>query len=242
MMTLFLTAVAHAEEAAPGFTLTEIWEHTGGIARGVIVTLTLMVVAVIFIAFERLLAFRSATNQSRELAARIVPFLKANDTDKALAATKDEAFKASYFGAVVGAGLAEVAGRKDDHGLENAHRAVGKVAMQQTAKLRAWMPVLATVGSTAPFVGLFGTTVGVINAFQGMATAGAGLAGISAGISEALITTAYGIAVAVVGVWFFNYFNTRIDKVSEELASIEADFMDWAHKLVQGGGSTSTGA
>ncbi|MFM2163388.1 MAG: hypothetical protein RLZZ383_2900, partial [Pseudomonadota bacterium] len=56
MMTLFLTAVAHAEEAAPGFTLTEIWEHTGGIARGVIVTLTLMVVAVIFIAFERLLA------------------------------------------------------------------------------------------------------------------------------------------------------------------------------------------
>jgi biopolymer transport protein ExbB/biopolymer transport protein TolQ len=95
------------------------------------------------------------------------------------------------------------------------------------------MAVLATVGSTAPFVGLFGTTFGVINAFQGMATAGSGLAAISAGISEALITTGVGIGVAVIGVWLFNYYNHRIEKVTEELTSSEADFMDWAEKLLQ---------
>ena len=90
------------------------------------------------------------------------------------------------------------------------------------------MSILATVGSTAPFVGLFGTTFGVINAFQGMATAGSGLAAISSGISEALITTGVGIGVAVVGVWVFNYFNGRIEKVTDELFSSEADFMAWA--------------
>jgi len=95
------------------------------------------------------------------------------------------------------------------------------------------MPILATVGSTAPFVGLFGTTFGVINAFAGMASAGSGLASISAGISEALITTGVGIFVAVLGVWCFNYFTNRIDKVTEELVSSEADFLDWAEKLVQ---------
>ncbi|MBA2320598.1 MAG: MotA/TolQ/ExbB proton channel family protein, partial [Deltaproteobacteria bacterium] len=84
-----------------------------------------------------------------------------------------------------------------------------------------------------PFVGLFGTTFGVINAFQGMASEGAGLASISAGISEALITTGVGIGVAVFGVWLFNYFNSRVDKVADELASSDADFMQWAEKLLQ---------
>ena len=102
------------------------------------------------------------------------------------------------------------------------------------AKLRRWMTILATTGSTAPFVGLFGTTFGVITAFQGMATAGAGLAGISAGISEALITTGVGIGVAVLGVWAYNYFNARIEKVGQELDSSESDIMAWAHKLAQG--------
>ena len=91
--------------------------------------------------------------------------------------------------------------------------------MEEISKMKRGMTVLATTGSTAPFVGLFGTTFGVINAFQGMATAGAGLAGISAGISEALITTGVGIGVAVWGVWLFNYFTARADKVKDELAA-----------------------
>ena len=122
----------------------------------------------------------------------------------------------------------------DRFALDNAKRAVSKAYAEEMAKLQRGMTVLATTGSTAPFVGLFGTTFGVINAFQGMAEAGAGLAAISAGISEALITTGVGIGVAVFGVWLFNYFNFRIQKVQDELNSSEADFVQWAAKLVQG--------
>jgi biopolymer transport protein ExbB/TolQ len=233
MLLLNLATAMAADEAAPGFTMAEIWEHSGMVARGVIVTLVFLLLVTLFVAFERFLAFGKATTQSKELAARIIKPLQAQDVAGALKLARDEEFKAGYFGALVRSGLAELDARRDHHGLENAHRAVSKTVIQEIAKMRRGMPVLATVGSTAPFVGLFGTTVGVINAFQGMASSGAGLAGISAGISEALITTAVGIFVAVVGVWFFNYYNTRIDKVTEELSSIEADFMDWATKLLQ---------
>jgi biopolymer transport protein ExbB/biopolymer transport protein TolQ len=123
--------------------------------------------------------------------------------------------------------------RLDAHGVKNAQRAVDKAHSEEIAKMKRGMTILATTGSTAPFVGLFGTTFGVINAFQGMATAGSGLASISAGISEALITTGIGIGVAVVGVWMFNYFNQRMDKIRDELNSSESDFMDWAEKQVQ---------
>jgi biopolymer transport protein ExbB len=104
--------------------------------------------------------------------------------------------------------------------------------VEELSKLRKGLAILATTGSTAPFIGLFGTVFGVINAFQGMATAGSGLTAISAGISEALITTGVGIGVAIFGVWLFNYFNGRLEKVTDEMTSSEADFLDWASKLV----------
>lgn len=234
MLILWTIVEALAEEeAASGFTLSEIWMHSGYLARGVIAALAFMLLASIIIAIERSLAFRAATNQSRTLAAEIVPHLTAGNVDAALKLTKDEAYKSSYLGAMLRAGLGELDQRQDAFGISSGQRAVEKAMGQEIAKLKRGMPVLATVGSTAPFVGLFGTTFGVINAFQGMASAGSGLAAISAGISEALITTGVGIGVAVVGVWFFNYYTNRIDKVTEELNSSEADFMDWAAKLVQ---------
>jgi biopolymer transport protein ExbB/biopolymer transport protein TolQ len=233
MLLLTLFEALAEEEAASGFTLTEIWQHSGGLARAVIVTLILMMVGAIVIAIERWIAFRAATNQSMALAAAIVPHLQKKDVSAALRMTRDDDYKWSYLGALLRAGLAELDLRLDAHGVSNGHRAVDKAIGQELAKLRRGMAVLATVGSTAPFVGLFGTTFGVINAFQGMATAGSGLAAISAGISEALITTGVGIGVAVVGVWLFNYYNHRIEKVTEELTSSEADFMDWAEKLLQ---------
>ncbi|MCB9664943.1 MAG: MotA/TolQ/ExbB proton channel family protein [Alphaproteobacteria bacterium] len=236
MMLTILLAITSAlaeEEAASGFTLREIWDHSGGLAKGVIVMLALMLLASLFVAVERLIAFRSAQRRSMELAAQIGPVLEAGDVGKALQMSRDDAYKGSYLAGMLRAGLAELDLRLDAFGIGAAERAVEKAIGQEIAKLRRGMPILATTGSTAPFVGLFGTTFGVINAFQGMASAGAGLAAISAGISEALITTGVGIGVAVLGVWFFNYFTNRIDKVTEELASSEADFLDWAEKLVQ---------
>lgn len=233
LLPLFVNLAVAADEAAPGFTLADIWNHSGYLARFVILLLAAMLLVSIVVSLERLIAFTRARSQSMALAARVVGPLQTNDVDAALTLAKKEEYKAAYLGAVLRAGLTELQERQDEFGVQNAHRAVEKAIGEEIAKTRRGMTILATVGSTAPFVGLFGTTFGVINAFQGMATAGSGLASISAGISEALITTGVGIGVAVVGVWFFNYFNNRIEKVTEELVSSEADFMAWAHKLLQ---------
>jgi biopolymer transport protein TolQ len=237
LLSLFITTIAFASEDGDvegAFSMLGMWQHAGFIARVVIVTLMLMLVASVLIAFERSLAFSKSRKMSIQLASSIVGKLQNNDISGALAVASDEKFKAAYLGAVLRPGLAEMSLRVDDYGLQNAHRAIEKSLGEEVSKFRNWgMTALATVASTAPFVGLFGTTFGVINAFQGMATGGGGLASISAGISEALITTGIGIGVAVVGVWLFNYFNMKIDKVTEDLSSAEADFEDWAAKLVQ---------
>lgn len=237
MLTWMFVSLAHAEEAAPGFTMAEIWAHSGFIARFVIITLIAMLVGTIWVGIERGLAFRRARQHSMELGGIIVGPLQSGDIAKAIELTNDEAYKSGYLTGLLKAGLAEFSGESvDAFTLENAQRAVSKAHGEELAKLQQGMTILATTGSTAPFVGLFGTTFGVINAFQGMAEAGAGLAAISAGISEALITTGVGIGVAVWGVWLFNFFNFKIQKVSEELDSSEADFVQWAAKYVHGQG------
>ncbi len=234
-MVLFLFAtLAHAaDEAAPGFTMAEIWQHSGPVAKIVIVMLIVMLLGSILTGFERLLAYSRARSQSRALASAVVKPLQAGDVNGALKMAQGDSYKASYLAAILKAGLRELTDGIDSDRLENAKRAVEKAHGEELAKMKRGMTILATVGSTAPFVGLFGTTFGVINAFQGMASAGAGLASISAGISEALITTGVGIGVAVIGVWLFNYFNARAEKVADEIRSSDADFIAWAEKLHQ---------
>jgi biopolymer transport protein ExbB/biopolymer transport protein TolQ len=94
-----------------------------------------------------------------------------------------------------------------------------RTAMITIAELKENLGVLATIGATAPFVGLFGTVVGIINAFSKMATSGGGIASVSAGISEALVTTAFGLFVAIPAVWAYNYFQNRIDRFTVEMSN-----------------------
>ena len=234
MIVFLLQTMAMAEEAGQGgFGWMEMWDHSGYIAKTVIITLLLMMFWSLIVGVERWLAFRKARTQSMALAGDIVSKLQANDIAGALALTKSEDYDASYLAGMLRAGLIELNDRVDTFGVVNAARAIEKAHLEEVSKMKKGMTVLATTGSTAPFVGLFGTTFGVINAFQGMAEAGSGLASISAGISEALVTTGVGIGVAVFGVWLFNYFTSRADKVKDELAASEADFNDWAEKLLQ---------
>ncbi|MCB9687686.1 MAG: MotA/TolQ/ExbB proton channel family protein [Alphaproteobacteria bacterium] len=235
MLLLLLESLARAEEAAPGFSFGEMWAHAGFIARGVIITLVIMMLFTLLVVVERLIAFSRARRQSMRLRNEIIGALQQGDIAAAHRISQDDQFKSGYLAGLLRAGLREMdEGGLDKFALDNSKRAVNKAHAEELAKLQRGMPVLATVASTAPFVGLFGTTFGVINAFQGMASAGSGLAAISAGISEALITTGVGIGVAVLGVWAFNYFNHRIAKVTDELNSAEADFVAWAAKLIQG--------
>ncbi|HYO95460.1 MAG TPA: MotA/TolQ/ExbB proton channel family protein, partial [Polyangiaceae bacterium] len=96
-----------------------------------------------------------------------------------------------------------------------AGRSMERVKKHEVAGLQRGLPALATISSSAPFVGLFGTVFGIITAFQQMADpaggGGGGLATVSAGIAEALLTTAVGLAVAIVAVWLYNFFATRVD-------------------------------
>jgi biopolymer transport protein ExbB/TolQ len=234
MLIFIFEAILHAaeEEAASGFTMREIWTHSGWIARTVIVMLVLMLIMCVYVGIERWMAFNRGRTQSVLLAQNVVSSLESGDISGALAIAQNEDYQASYLGALLRGGLTELEHSQDSFGIANAARALQKAHVEELSKLRQGFAWLATTGSTAPFVGLFGTTFGVINAFQGMATAGSGLAAISAGISEALITTGVGIGVAVLGVWLFNIFNGLLEKVDEELSSSTADFLDWADKLV----------
>lgn len=232
MYVLTQVALAAEDEEAMGFSIGEIWQHSGPIAKVVIFILALMLLWSLYVGIERIIAFTRARGQSMLLATEIGAPLKKGDVETALRLARDEQFKSAYLASLLSAGLAEVDIRADKHGISAANMAIEKAIGEEMNKLRRGMTILATTGSTAPFVGLFGTTFGVINAFKGMADAGAGLASISSGISEALITTGVGIGVAVSGVWMFNYFNMRLDKIQAELASSHTEFIDWANKLV----------
>lgn len=233
LMMLELAAQAAEEAQHNAFGPMDFLAAAGREALAVIFTLTALTLICLLVWIERLIAFSRARGQSMRVAAEIVGPLQKGDVSGALRVASDKKYKASYLASVLKAGLTEMEAHPNQFGVDNAQRKVEKAIGEEIAKLKRGFSWLATTGSTAPFVGLFGTTFGVINAFTGMASSGGGgLAGISAGIAEALYTTAIGIGVAIFGVWLYNFFNGKIEKVQNELDSAEADFLDWASKLV----------
>jgi biopolymer transport protein ExbB/TolQ len=137
---------------------------------------------------------------------------------------------------VIGAGLNEYARSADRPGTpvpfevaEVVNRAMERTKERELAGLRRGMPVLATVASSAPFVGLFGTVGGIITAFQKLGDptkGGGGIGTVSAGIAEALITTAVGLGVAIVSVWFYNYFTARLDDITIDIDETASELVD----------------
>ena len=118
--------------------------------------------------------------------------------------------------------------------INSAERAVERQMMIVLSEFKRGSGILGTVGSTAPFVGLLGTTMGIVNAFQAMSLGGAsgGLAGIGAGIAEALITTAFGLLVAIPAVWAYNYFTTKVENLSVEMTYTSKELIDYLIKSV----------
>lgn len=213
------------------FTPQELWDSTGTPVRVVILVMFIMALWCVYVTVERLIALGRARGQSRSLAAEIGAALSGGDGAAALALVQQERFKLAYLGHLIAAGLTEFQARPDRHGVEAAGRALERVTITEAADLRKGMNILATTGSTAPFVGLVGTIFGIINAFAGMAETGSGgLGAVSAGIAEALITTAIGISVAILGVWAFNYFTARIDAITNDMNVSIQEFIDWCEK------------
>ncbi len=211
--------------------LTGIWGAMGIPARMVVITMALMLFWCVYVAVERILYFFAARGQSRALAGAIGAPLKNGDLAGAIKLVGGEAYKKAYLAVILGAGLKEYAERSDKHGISAAKRALETVAIEEGASLRKGMNVLATTGSTTPFVGLVGTIFGIINAFSMMATAGGGdLTSISGGIAEALVSTAVGITVAIIAIWFYNYFNAVIDDILKDVSVASAELTDFFEK------------
>jgi len=210
--------------------LTELWGHMGWFAQGIAITLIIMSVISLTVAAAKWLRFRKMAAATRSFAPQFSAALEADNVPEALALT--EQFDKSHVARVLGESLREVAPLLSDSrvagaAITSAERSVEREQILLANELKGGLGVLATIGATAPFVGLLGTTMGIMNAFTGMATAGGGLEAISAGIAEALLTTAVGLLVAIPAVWLYNYFTARLDTLFSELAYAGREMIDW---------------
>ena len=231
---------AHAGGHAGQFTVEEMWNQSSGPVRAVLGTLLFMLVAAMGVGLERLITLQGARSQSRKLAGEVGPLLNDGKLKEALGVTQNTAYEKSYLGHMLSAGLTEFSAREDHYGIEAVERAIDKNAIVEVASLNKGLNILATVGSTAPFVGLVGTIFGIINAFgQIGAEGGADLTTLAPAIGEALITTAFGIIVAIVGVWLFNYFTAMIGSITNDMAESSAELTDWCHKRIIPDGSSA---
>ena len=117
--------------------------------------------------------------------------------------------------------------------LDNVERAMRKSANEEIALIETYLPFLATTGSATPFIGLFGTVWGIMNAFSGIATTGsATLATVAPGIAEALIATAAGLAAAIPSVIAYNYFVNRVRVVATRIDSFSIEFVNFLERNV----------
>jgi biopolymer transport protein ExbB len=215
--------------------LLELWEQMGLPVKLLMGVLALMSMWSVGVFFERLFTFYQATKQSMTFAPQVAKHLKDSKLKDAIAVSQSKAYRYSHLSKVVLAGLQEYQFQQDsgvemekDDIVDSVRRAIQRAAALTSADLKKGMAALATIGSTAVFVGLLATTLGVINAFQGIASTGSGgLGAVSGGISEALVGTAIGLFVAIPAVWFYNYLTGKIEYFNVEMDNSSSELVDY---------------
>jgi biopolymer transport protein ExbB len=218
-----------------------MWEQMGFLAKLVVVTLAIMSMFSLGVIVERFYTFLRAQRQSVSFIVSLRGFIQGHRLADAVGVAMGS--RHSPLAKVIGAGITEyVSGMTAlqakgpaDVGefdlVDAVNRQLERVKEREVADLRKGLGTLATVGSSAPFVGLFGTVVGIINAFQAMAaTNSGGLGSVSAGIAEALVTTAFGLLVAIPAVWMFNYFSNRVDGFVVDINDVSSELVDYILK------------
>ena len=215
--------------------ILELVEQMGWPVRILMLLLAFMSMWSMGVFFERLYTFMQAGKQSKLFAPQAAKHLKDGRLKDAIAISQSKNYKYSHLGKVVLAGLQEYQFQKDsgatlerDDLVDGVRRAIQRASALTAADLKKGMGSLATIGATAVFVGLLATTLGVINAFQGIAATGSGgLGAVSAGISEALVGTAVGLFVAIPAVWFYNYLTGRIEFFNIEMDNSSSELVDY---------------
>jgi len=227
------------QEEAISWDPISMWRAMGWPARLVVVLMFVMSAWSIGVMIDRWIAFRAARKQSRIFAPAVAGALKDGKIEEAIAIAEQN--KRSHLAKVVTAGLQEFQAHQasseiSGETIEASKRALERAAAIVHAELKRGISSLATIGSTAPFVGLFGTVLGIINAFQGIsAQKSTGLAAVAGGIAEALVTTAIGLFVAVPAVWMFNYFTGKIEAFDVEMENSSSELIDYFIKRTSRG-------
>lgn len=218
--------------------LIDLYGTMGGFAKGIIYTLAIMSIWSLTVMIQKWWYLRSAQAQTRKFAPEFSQFLEESNLEGAIDLALS--YKKSHVARVLGNALLDIKpliadGSVTVADINSAERAVEREMLMTIVLIKRGLGVLATTGSTAPFVGLLGTTMGIVNAFTGMATSGGGgLGAISAGIAEALITTAFGLMVAIPAVWMYNYFQTKVDNITAEMTYSSKEMIDYLIKGVSG--------
>jgi biopolymer transport protein ExbB/TolQ len=223
-------------QGAGGLNLIDIAQNMSGIAIAVAVVLFIMSFWSVGVAIERIYTYNQARKQSKLYAPQVAKHLKDGRLKEAIALSASKDYRYSHLAKVVLAGLQEYQFQQETGGaslnredvLDTVRRSIQRATALTASDLKKGVSTLATIGSTAPFVGLLGTVVGVINAFVGIASTGSGgIGAVSAGIAEALIETALGLFVAIPAVWFYNFLTSRIEYFNVEMDNSSSELVDY---------------
>jgi biopolymer transport protein ExbB/TolQ len=215
------------------FGLIEMWQAMGAVAKGVAIILIFLSIVAVYLFIERNITYNRTKKRSKVVAPKLANLLREGKIQEALDLASKKENKASHLAQVTAAGIREfLAGKESnltfEEQIETCQRGCERASTIVVQQLRRGLSVLATISTSAPFIGLFGTIAGIINAFRGMALTGSGgIGAVAQGIAEALITTAFGIGVAVIAVWCFNTLLNRVDVYAAEMANTTSEIVDY---------------
>ena len=218
--------------------LLEIWHSMGFMARFVAIALVVMGFLSLFVVFERLLVLMRTSGESLTFAHKARLLLDAGEANPLRDLARGFPRNPLARLTVIGLDTYE-ANLEGKDPIELTRRELVRKLEVFSAEARRGMDMLASIGSTAPFIGLFGTVIGIITAFQGIASAGGGgLGAVSGGIAEALIVTAVGLVVAIASVLFYNYLSGRFDRLDMQMQHAAGELVDYLEGA-NGGGSSN---
>jgi biopolymer transport protein ExbB/TolQ len=232
---VLLSTPAFAQESA-GLDLIDLFRTMGTVAWAVAIVLFIMSFWSVGVAIERIYTYSQARKQSKLYAPQVAKHLKDGRLKEAIALSGSKDYRYSHLAKVVLAGLQEYQFQQESGGanlnredvLDTVRRSIQRATALTASDLKKGVSTLATIGSTAPFVGLLGTVVGVINAITGIASTGSGgIGAVSAGIAEALVETALGLFVAIPAVWFYNFLTARLEYFNVEMDNSSSDLVDY---------------
>jgi biopolymer transport protein ExbB len=207
------------------FDLRHIFEEMDWMARCVTITLIVMGLASLTVAIERVFVYLRSRRQSGALARAAAPLIASGTVVK----LRDRlaAYPASHLARMLRPAVDILVRRRDGAAVELVRRELERQRDEASADLRRGLSLLASVGSVAPFVGLLGTVVGIIAAFNKIsATGSGGLGSVAGGISEALVVTALGLVVAIPAVLLFNRLSGMADAIEQGLGNAAGQFVD----------------